>query len=152
LILNALTPAQLRLAAMNLLARREYSAQELRQKLSQKSSDQNLIEQVIQGLIDDGLQSDERFTEAFTKMRLNQGKGSTKVRFELKQKGISSRLIDIYVDTGNDQWQEALTHLIERRFSGQLANDPHEKAKQLRFLQSRGFTLEQIRRVMAAVD
>ncbi len=137
---------------MNLLARREYSAQELRQKLSQKSSDQHLIEQVIQSLIDDGLQSDERFTEAFTKMRLNQGKGSIKVRFELKQKGISSLLIDAYVDTENDQWQEALTHLIARRFSGQLANDPREKAKQLRFLQSRGFTLEQIRRVLISVD
>jgi regulatory protein len=150
--LNALTSAQLRLAAMNMLARREYSAQELRQKLSQKSSDQRLVEQVIQGLIDDGLQSDQRFTEAFTKMRLNQGKGSAKVRFDLKQKGIASGLIDTYVDTEGDQWQEALIRLIERRFSGQLANDPREKAKQLRFLQSRGFTPEQIRRVLSSVD
>lgn len=137
---------------MNLLARREYSAEELRQKLSQKSADHNLIEQVIEGLMKDGLQSDERFTEAFTKMRLNQGKGSIKVRFELKQKGISSQLIDTYVDAENDQWQQALTHLIERRFSGQLANDPREKAKQLRFLQSRGFTLDQIRSVLISVD
>jgi regulatory protein len=150
--LNALTSAQLRLAAMNMLARREYSAQELRQKLSQKSSDQRLVEQVIQGLIDDGLQSDQRFTEAFTKMRLNQGKGSAKVRFDLKQKGIASGLIDTYVDSEGDQWQEALIRLIERRFSGQMANDPREKAKQLRFLQSRGFTPEQIRRVLSSVD
>ncbi len=137
---------------MNLLARREYSAEELRQKLSQKSSDHNLIEQVIQGLINDGLQSDERFAEAFTQMRLNQGKGSIKVKFELMQKGISPQLIDAYVNTDSDQWQQALTHLIERRFSGEIASDPREKAKQLRFLQSRGFTLEQIRRVLTSVD
>lgn len=150
--MNELTPAQLRLAAMNLLARREYSAEELRQKLLQKSSDQQLIKQVIQSLIDDGLQSDERFAEAFTRMRLNQGKGSLKVRLELKQKGIASRLIDTYVSSDNDQWQQALETLIQRRFSGHLSTDLREKARQLRFLQSRGFSLEQIRRVIAHTE
>jgi regulatory protein len=150
--LNELTPAQLRLAAMNLLARREYSAEELRQKLLQKSSDQDLVKQVIQKLIDDGLQSDERFTQAFTRMRLNQGKGSLKVRLELKQKGIAAQLINAYVKADNDQWQQALETLIQRRFSGHISSDPREKARQLRFLQSRGFTLEQIRRVVSYVE
>lgn len=137
---------------MNLLARREYSAEELRQKLLQKSSDQDLVKQVIQKLIDDGLQSDERFAEAFTRMRLNQGKGSLKVRLELKQKGIASRLIDACINTDNDQWQQALETLIQRRFSGHLSNDLREKARQLRFLQSRGFSLEQIRRVITHTE
>jgi len=150
--MDSLTPAQLRLAAMNLLARREYSAQELRQKLSQKSSDLDVINQVIQRLIDDGLQSDERFTEAFTKMRLRQGKGSVVVGFGLKQKGISPQLINAYVQHLDMQWQEALSQLINRRFAGQIANDPREKAKQLRFLQSRGFTLDQIRQVISGIE
>ncbi len=150
--MDALTPVQLRLAAMNLLARREYSAQELRQKLSQKSSNSNLINQVIQHLMDDGLQSDERFTEAFTKMRLRQGKGSAVVGFELKQKGISQELISAYVQGSDTQWQESLSQLIHRRFAGQIADEPREKAKQLRFLQSRGFTPEQIRQVISELD
>jgi regulatory protein len=118
----------------------------------QKSSDHQLVGQVIQNLIDDGLQSDDRFAAAFTRMRLNQGKGSLKVKLELKQKGISSRLIDTYVNAENDQWQQALESLIQRRFAGHLSTDLREKARQLRFLQSRGFTLEQIRRVASHVE
>lgn len=144
---DLLTPEQLRLAAMNLLARREYSAHEIRQKLSQKTPDLNSIETVVQRLMDDGLQSDERFTEAFTKMRLRQGKGSTLVAFELKQKGISQQLIQAYVKTEDEQWRESLSQLINRRFDGQIAEDPKTRAKQIRFLQSRGFTLEQIRQI-----
>lgn len=150
--MDSLTPAQLRLAAMNLLARREYSAQELRQKLSKKSSDLDVITQVIERLIEDGLQSDERFAEAFTKMRLRQGKGSTVVGFELKQKGISPQLIGVYVQSSDTQWQESLSQLIHRRFAGQIADEPREKAKQLRFLQSRGFTLDQIRQVISGIE
>ncbi len=147
--MDALTPVQLRLTAMNLLARRDYSVQELRQKLSLKSPNIDLIEQVIQRLVDEGLQSDDRFAEAFTKMRLRQGKGSAIVAFELKQRGISSKLINTYVKSSDDHWQESLSQLINRRFLGQLADNPQEKAKQLRFLQSRGFTLDQIRQAMS---
>jgi regulatory protein len=150
--MDSLTPAQLRLAAMNLLARREYSAQELRQKLSQRSSEIDVINQVIQRLIQDGLQSDERFTEAFTKMRLRQGKGSAVVSFELKQKGISQELIGVYIQNSDSQWQDSLSQLIHRRFAGQIADEPREKAKQLRFLQSRGFTLDQIRQVISGIE
>lgn len=150
--MDSLTPAQLRLAAMNLLARREHSAQEIRQKLSKKSSDLDVINQVVQRLIEDGLQSDERFTEAFTKMRLRQGKGSAVVSFELKQKGISPELIGVYVQNSDSQWQDSLSQLIHRRFAGQIADEPREKAKQLRFLQSRGFTLDQIRQVISGIE
>lgn len=150
--MDLLTSAQLRLAAMNLLARREHSAEELRQKLSNKSPQADLVNQVITGLIEDGLQSDERFTEAFTKMRIRQGKGSAVVCFELKQKGISQQLINKFVKNSDGQWQESLAQLIDRRFAGQIAQDPREKAKQLRFLQSRGFTSDQIRQVISETD
>lgn len=150
--MDSFTHAQLRLVAMNLLARREYSAEELRQKLSLKSSDSDVINQVIQRLIEDGLQSDERFTQAFTSMRLRQGKGSAVVGFELKQRGISPQLIDDYVNGSDSQWQDALSQLINRRFAGKIAHDPREKAKQLRFLQSRGFTQDQIRQVISELN
>lgn len=141
------SPAQLRLYAMNLLARREYSARELQQKLSTRSSVESLIHQVIEKLQHDGLQSDERFAEAFVGMRLRQGKGNRMVAMELKQKGISATLIQKWI-SDDDQWRVSLTGLIDRRFAGQIAKDPKEKAKQLRYLQSRGFTYEQIQSVV----
>lgn len=140
-------PAQLRLYAMNLLARREYSALELQQKLATKSSDEYSVNQVIEKLKQDGLQSDERFTEAFVRMRLRQGKGKRMVTMELKQKGIAATVIQDLI-SGDNQWRDSLANLIERRFSGQIAKDPKEKAKQLRYLQSRGFTYEQIQAVV----
>ena len=141
------SPAQLRLYAMNLLARREYTRQELTQKLSTKSSNSEVIEQVLHLLQTEGLQSDQRFAEAFTRMRLRQGKGKRLVMMELKQKGISPAIIQEFLPD-DEQWRESLSALIERRFSGQIAHDPQQKAKQLRYLQSRGFTYEQIQAVV----
>jgi regulatory protein len=149
--MDDLSPAQLRLYAMNLLARREYTRQELIQKLSRKSFDLDLINQVVSLLQTDDLQSDQRFAEAFTRMRLRQGKGKRLVAMELKQRGVSPQLIQEFV-SNDEQWRESLSALIERRFSGQLASDPQQKAKQLRYLQSRGFTYEQIQAVVRQSD
>lgn len=145
------SPAQLRLYAMNLLARREYTQQELTQKLSTKSSDSEVIKQVLHLLQTEGLQSDQRFAEAFTRMRLRQGKGKRLVMMELKQKGVSPAIIQEFLPD-DEQWRESLSALIDRRFSGQIARDPQQKAKQLRYLQSRGFTYEQIQAVVRQSD
>ena len=77
------TPASVRMAAMNLLTMREHSVKELHAKLAKKFESNELISEVIQKLLEDGLQSDERFTEAFVKMRLRQGKGALVIRMEL---------------------------------------------------------------------
>jgi regulatory protein len=140
--------AQLRLYAMNLLARREYSASELQDKLRSKTSNNLVIDEVVRQLQVDGLQSDQRFAEAFVRMRLRQGKGKRLVARELQQKGIPTTLIQEFLAEDN-QWEEALRDLIQRRFSGQIATEPKQKARQLRYLQARGFTYEQIR---SAID
>lgn len=149
--MDAWSPAQLRLYAMNLLARREYTLFELRQKLLKKSSDLDAINQVIANLQTEGLQSDQRFTESFTRMRLRQGKGKRLVAMELKQKGVDTHLIQEFL-SDEEQWREALSALIERRFSGQIARDPQQKAKQFRYLQSRGFSYEQIQAIVHQSD
>lgn len=145
------SPAQLRLYAMNLLARREYTRQELLQKLSTKSSNIESINQVLTLLQTEGLQSDRRFAEAFTRMRLRQGKGKRLVAMELKQRGVSTGMIQEFL-SDDEQWRESLLALIDRRYAGQIASDPQQKAKQLRYLQSRGFTYEQIQAVVRQSD
>ena len=44
-------------------------------------------------LVDDGLQSDERFTEAFVRSRINQGKGPARIRADLRERGINDAVI-----------------------------------------------------------
>ncbi len=87
------TLAAIRIAAMNLLARREHSAKELLTKLTSKFGVIDDIGEVIEKLTDDGLQSDLRFAEAFVRMRKRQGKGVVIIRAELHERGISQQII-----------------------------------------------------------
>ena len=67
--------------AMRLLARREHSVFELKQKLFHKITelDTQTFDQVLKQLIDQNFQSDERFASYFLQMRFNQGKGPKKI-------------------------------------------------------------------------
>ncbi|MDH3859297.1 MAG: recombination regulator RecX, partial [Gammaproteobacteria bacterium] len=82
----------IRKTAMDLLARREHSEHELRQKLKARGHDADAIDEVLQGLKQDHLLSDARFTEAYVSHRFNAGVGPLKIRYELRQKGIADAL------------------------------------------------------------
>ena len=85
----------LRRIGMDFLARREHSEQELRQKAEgAHDDDADEVEAVLRQLKDEGLQSDERFTEAYVHHRVNAGIGPLKIRYELRQKGIDESLAD----------------------------------------------------------
>lgn len=139
------SPASVRLAAMNFLARREHSADELRQKLARRFDDQSLIEVVLQRLAEENLQSDLRFAEAFVAMRYRQGKGPLRINHELSQKGVSGGLIDRFLDASDERWTQLAREVRERRFGSEPPREPKDKARQMRFLQYRGFSGDQIR-------
>ena len=123
-------------SAMHMLIRREHSTLELSHKLKNKDFDQDDIDSVIASLIQKDYQSNERFTTEFIQMRFNQGKGPIKIRLDLKQRGI-----DQFDLSGFDFY--ALAYKIrERKFGQSVPSDFKEKAKQQRFLQSRGFSFE----------
>ncbi|SMN15453.1 Regulatory protein RecX [uncultured Candidatus Thioglobus sp.] len=123
---------------MRLLVRREHSVFELRQKLTIKEFDEDDIESSIDTLIEKNYQSDVRFSADFIQMRFNQGKGPIKIIVELKQRGI-----DQFDLSGYDFYTLA-RNIRERKFGKQVPIDFKEKAKQQRFLQSRGFNFEHI--------
>jgi len=157
------TPASVRMAAMNLLTMREHSVKELHAKLAKKFESNELISEVIQKLLEDGLQSDERFTEAFVKMRLRQGKGALVIRMELKEKGIPNSLIEKFITKSeeshgeNIDWnQMALKAYVKKYgktpdFRNSLS-DLKEKAKRVRFLTARGFSSANIQYVFKCTD
>ncbi len=137
--------AGVRLAAMNLLAMREHSVLELRQKLSRKFAVPALIDDVLQGLIADRLQSDERFAEALIAVRRRQGKGPLWISRELREKGIQSDVIGSLLDESDTDWLSLARDIRDRRFGSNPVSDPRQRAKQVRFLSYRGFSHEQIR-------
>lgn len=138
------TLVDIRFAAMNLLAMREHSVQELRRKLMQRFDEPVLVTEAIARLTADNLQSDERYAEAFINMRKRQGKGPVRIVLELKEKGIKESLIEMYMDVADQEWFESASAEKQKRFGAAKPQNMKEKARQMRFLQYRGFTQPQI--------
>ena len=125
-------------AALKILIRREHSQLELSNKLHLKGFDDVDIKHSINLLIKEKYQSDERFSEAFILMRYNQGKGPVIISSELKKRGIESFELSIF------DWFELAKEVREKKFGKNLPSDYKTRAKQKRFLKSRGFDFDQI--------
>ena len=140
-------PNSVRNTAMNLLARREHAAQELKQKLKQRGFEDGEIEDAITGLQLDRLQSDERFAESFVHQRVSSGRGPLKIRYELRQKGVDESLIEQVMAAHEDDWHTLMVEQRIRKFGSDLPQDYAQKMKQARFLQNRGFSPESVMRL-----
>lgn len=138
------TFSAIQFSAMSFLAMREHSAAELRQKLQKKFDVPDLIAAAVEDLTLRNLQSDERFTEAFIKMRIRQGKGPVRILYELKEKGIEKNLAVSLTNPDDCAWIDLAKEVCERRFNQLAPISQKEKAKIIRFLHYRGFTSTQI--------
>ena len=126
-------------SSMRMLVRREHSTLELQKKLYAKGFDIELINSTISKLIDTNQQSDERFTDAFIQMRFNQGNGPLLIAMELKNRGIE------FFDFSDFDFFTSAKNVRQMKFGNDLPNEFKEKAKQKRFLQSRGFDFNHIK-------
>ena len=133
--------------AMDLLARREHSEQELRRKLTSRGYASETIDQTLNELIRDRLQSDERFTEAYVNHRFNAGVGPLKIRYELRRKGINDLLADAFLEPLSDRWHQSMVHQRMRKFGEAIPAGYAERMKQARFLQNKGFSPESVMRL-----
>lgn len=130
--------------AMNLLARREHGRSELERKLVQRGCPQETASRALDELENDGLLSDERFTESLVATRRGQGHGPVRIRHDLRQKGVADSVINQWLDDRSEQWLALISRVRQQKFGDNLPSDSKERARQARFLQSRGFTAEQI--------
>ena len=129
---------------MDFLARREHGEQEITQKLIARGFDADCVEAAVSALIADGLLSDSRFAEAFVCSRFKKGSGPQKIHAELRQRGIDDALISVSMNTVAGQWLERAREVREKKYGLELPRDFRERSRQMRFLQQRGFTSEQI--------
>ena len=131
--------------AQNLLARREHSALELEHKLKLRGYEQEAIDNALSKLAADGLQSDTRFSESYVAYRMNRGYGPKRIALELKERGIEQNIIDQFITDNDKIWNEKALDVKAKKFGKNTAKDWQEQAKQMRFLQYRGFTSEQMK-------
>ena len=133
--------------AMDFLARREHSQQELLKKLAARADDADEVQTVLQKLKLEGLQSDERFTEAYIHHRVNAGIGPLKIRYELRQKGIDESLAETFLEPLAEEWDDMMREQRVRKYGNTIPGDYGERMKQARFLQNRGFSPESVMRL-----
>ena len=138
------SPIEARKKAMDFLARREYGQTELIRKLADKGFDRGIAEQAVCQLTDEGLQSDARFAESFVQSRINQGKGPVRIRMDLGQRGISDTTIEIAIEDADPDWRALAREQRQKKFGAAAPSDFKEKARQMRFLQYRGFEQDHI--------
>lgn len=100
----------------------------------------------------EGLQSDARFTENFIHYRRNKGYGPLHIRAELIERGITEDLIEHHLEITDNAWFDSVRNVWQKRFKNRLPNDFKARAQQIRFLQYRGFTREQIDSIFRSDD
>jgi regulatory protein len=137
-------PLEARKKAMDFLARREYGQKELIKKLADKGFIRNIVETAVFQLTEDGLQSDQRFAESFVQSRINQGKGPVRIRLDLSQRGVADSEVEYAIEASAANWYELARDVRQRKFGVDQPFDFQGKAKQMRFLQYRGFEQDHI--------
>lgn len=131
--------SKIRNSALGSLGMREHSVGELQRKLEQKFERSDAIIDVLDWLLDLGYLNDQRFAEMFVRASITKGRGPVRIKQELQQKSVATTIIAEAIELADVDWQQLSGDVLSRRFSEQ-PSDQKERAKQMRFLQSRGFT------------
>lgn len=139
----------LRVRALQLLTRRDYSRAELQKKLAAHAESAEELASVLDTLQGERLLSDHRYaTQRVTALAGRYG--DARLKQELRLKGVSDDDIAAALPEGGDETERCLA-VWQRKF-GQPAQTPEERAKQMRFLQYRGFSSEAIRRALRGIE
>jgi regulatory protein len=141
------TPGALRARALRYLARREHSRAELVRKLAPHAESPEALGQLLDALAAKRQLSDERYAEARAH-QLARKYGVARIRQDLKAKGVDEEIV-ARVSTGGEAARAAA--IVARKYRAPAATR-EERARRMRFLQSRGFSHDTIRRVVSSAD
>lgn len=132
-------------SAMRLLARREHSRAELRGKLVGRGFENDSVEELLQGLEDQDLLSDERFAMSLIASRAETGYGPNRIDLELRNRGVSEELAREALAKAEVDWGQQVTDQAVRKFGSDPAQTFPEWARRARYLERRGFGQDAIR-------
>ena len=137
-----------RLAAVALLAGRDFASGELREKLESQGYEPEVAAEAVAELVDGKILDDTRYAEHYVTYRANRGKGPLRISGDLKALGLPAELIETALASG-PAWPSLAREARIRKFGLEPPSTWAEKGRQARFLQYRGFSSEDIR---AALD
>ena len=136
-------------AALKLLSRRDYSRSEFISKLTSAEFGKDDVEAAAEWCQEQGFLNETRFAESASR-RLGAKFGSKRVAQTLRQKGVAEDQVSAAVLALNESEQDRARALWARKF-GKVAESADEKSKQIRYLQSRGFSFAIIKLVISGL-
>ena len=157
------TLGELRLAGMDLLARREHGSAELKTKLTRRfrkrDCDLEAVEQTVRQLIEEGLLSDERFAASRVRQLAGRGYGPSRIRNDLRQQRVEHLISDTMEEAFDSEvdWEAEAAVVYEKKYGGApIEGDwdarQRERGRRLRFMQYRGFGAEVSQRLVNEDD
>ena len=157
------TLGELRLAGMDLLARREHGSAELKTKLTRRfrkrDFDLEAVEQTVRQLIEEGLLSDERFAASRVRQLAGRGYGPSRIRNDLRQQRVEHLISDTMEEAFDSEvdWEAEAAVVYEKKYGGApIEGDwdarQRERGRRLRFMQYRGFGAEVSQRLVNEDD
>ena len=141
-----------RTAALALLAGRDFARQELARRLERRGYPPELVARVVAALAAERLLSESRFVEQFIRQHAGRGHGPVRIRMELRERGVADAEIEEALEAAAEDWPAIAREARRRRFGLSPPGDYRERARQVRFLQYRGFSPEQIRAALGPGD
>ncbi len=140
----------LRVRALKALARREHSRQELQAKLLPHAQDAEEVGRLLDDFEKRGWLSEARFVEQVSTVRRRKF-GAARILHELREKGVSGPALETARANLKGSEVDAARAVWQKKF-GSLPATPEERAKQSRFLASRGFSAEVVHKVLRGED
>jgi regulatory protein len=144
-------PAVIRAKALELLARREHSRLELRQKLIQRGYPPESIGSVLDRLVEERLLDESRYAELYACARADKGYGPLRIARELRERGVPEDVVAATLAALEGDWLPKLRELHRKRFRSHIPADAAGRMQQTRVFRQHGFTLDQIKHLFETV-
>ncbi|WP_265504208.1 regulatory protein RecX [Providencia rustigianii] len=134
-----MTTSELYNIAVGLLARRDYSTAEITRYLSRSIGDEEVVSAVITQLREHHYLDDLKIAENERDKGIRKLHGPTRIKQEIKQKGIPDDIITQVMENAGTDWFDLAEQYRRKKFGLSLPDDPKEKSKQIRHMQYKGY-------------
>ena len=142
-----LTGTRLKSYAFAVLTRKEYSKKDLIEKLALYAENREEVLILVDELSRENYQSDQRVAEMVVRSQIRKGKGPNRIKLALRAKSIDKELAQN--DMNEIDWYDEAYQLKVKKYGVEVSKDPKIKAKQIRFLQYRGFEMDAIMKAIS---
>lgn len=131
--------------ALGILSSKPITEKLLCDKLSEKGYDEAVVTEVVRELSELGYVNDYDYAALFLEHCVSKMWGRSKIKYEMKQKGIDDRIVEEILDNFDDaDLTDDMTDAIISKYGSDDLTDIKTKARVTRYFASRGFGFSEI--------